>query len=282
MKVERLRWTSVLFLTILTCPATAQPLSQQICANAQSFFGRNVPSGTEILLASTYNSAAAKWAPLDFKSSPLDRTIQVIYLAYFFSAPYTAFSASGQEATGAVSIKIAVVKDEQAAKTSTVELYRPAIPPGSNRCERGGRRAIEDRHVGINEYIDYHARSGSSSDVEDFHFQYPYGGTQCARTDRPQTVSDSFQFEDVKPISNDTVAALLFGRFFGVAYALNANDFSKLRTELHYYNRTNATVPTCVGFQIPLAHFGKTATVVINDLSSNWLSPRGSWLITRQ
>jgi hypothetical protein len=270
-----------LLLIAFAQPTDAQPLSQLICLSAQSYFGQNPPAA-EVLLASNSISSGAQWVPASSDKSPIGQNDPAVYLAYFFSAPYGAFSGPGQEAAGAISIKVSVIKEQKAERTSSIELYRPAIPRGANRCEPSGRRAIEVRRLGINEYIDYHARRGNSSNVEDFHFQYPYAKTECARTDRPQAVSDTFQFDAVKPISNDTVAALLFGRFVGVVYALNTNDFSRLRTELHYYNRTNTTTPACVGFQIPLSNLEKTAAIVIHDLSANWYSPRGSWLIHRQ
>jgi hypothetical protein len=263
--------------------SSAQPPSLEICTAAQnSLRPGDIPNG-EVLLMTEALSSHPKWRVLaPNNDTPFGQTTHLIYLAYFFSAPYVQFyGAEGSESAGAISIKVSVMTAQSAARTASIELYRPAIERGANRCESRGLPAINNRSVGINEYMDYHGRRGNSSNIEDFHFRYPYGRTRCAYTDRPQAVADTFRFEGVERVASNTIATRLFGRFLGEAYATNGQSFSRLRTELHYYARSGTT-PACVGFEIPVNSLGSGATIKIHDLSSNWYSERGSWLIHRQ
>lgn len=263
---------------------SAQPLSQSICAAAVNYFGAaGVPANTELLLMSEALASSSRWTPLSVgRDAPFSQGTRAVYLAYFFSAPYvTVYGANDSQNTGAISIKVAVATDPSNRGTSTIDLHRPAISRGTNRCERRGLPAIENRHVGINEYIDYHNRNGNSSNIEDFHFQYPYGTAECAYTDRPQEVAATFQFNGVKPIGSNTAVARLFGGYFGTAIAAETSGFSNLRSELHFYSRAGGA-PGCIGFLAPVNTVGTAAIIQINDLSWNWYSERGSWSIHRQ
>jgi len=270
-------------LILTTLASSAQPPSLQICSAAQNYFGSgNVPNGEIILMAEAL-SASAKWTPLtQLGDTPFSHTTHVVYLAYFFSAPYVTYpGAEGSDPAGAISIKVSVATAQRSARTTAVELYRPGIPRGANRCESHGLPAINNRSVDVNEYIDYHDRRGNSSNIEDFHLRYPYGRTKCAYTDRPQAVAGTFQFEGVEHLPSSTIATRLFGS--GDAYANNSGKpFSRLRSELHYYNRSGATTPTCIGFEVPVNSLGTGATIRIHDLSSNSYLERGPWLIHRQ
>jgi hypothetical protein len=276
---------SVIALLLISAPPTnAQPTTNAICAAARSYFSSgDAPAGTELLLMSESLVKNAQWTALPpwASDTPFSRSAGAVYFAYFFSAPYVPYFGDTSEQAGAISIKISVATDVTSDRTSTIVLYRPPIQAGTNRCERRGRPAINGRHVGINEYIDYHNRTGNSSNIEDFHFRYPYGTTNCANTDRPEDVARTFQFDGLKPAPSDTIVARLFGNYIGSSYAMNANAFSHLQSELHYYNRTGVS-SACVGFEVPVNRFGKSATIKIHDISSNWFSGRGSWSVHRQ
>jgi hypothetical protein len=242
--------TTAALLAFGSSIGAAQPSSQAICSMAASYFGAGgVPASTELLLMSESLSERAQWTPLAANSdTPFSKPTHTVYLAYFFSGPYVVFfNGPGSARAGVLSVKASVSTAVGNPRTSSVELHRPAIPPGADRCEPRGLPRIEERHVSINEYIDYHKRTGNSSGIEDFHFQYPFGISECAHTDRPQDVAATFQFENVKPTPSTTVVARLFGT--GSALAADENTFSHLRSELHYYS-SNGTTPMCVGFQV--------------------------------
>src|SRR5262249_54897173 len=153
-------------------------------------------------------------------------------------------------------------QEPNANKATSVELYRPAIERGTNRCEPRGKPAVENRRVEINQYIEYHDRTGSNDDLEDFHFRYPYNSSGCARTDRPREVAVTFQFPKVEPTTGGPGIAA----FISSAYAAH-HEFSTLRSELHYYNRSNGTI-SCVGFRLPLGGVSRRASILLHDLSS--------------
>ncbi len=258
--------------------AWSQTQSRSICSAALTYLATaNRTPRDEGLFVSGSLSARSAWVPLTQAGSGLAVASRTAYLAYFFSAPFVGPSSS--QAAGAMSIKVSVLRRDEAPKARSIEAYRSEIPRGSNRCEPRGRREITNRRVPINEYIDFHERRGSSSDLEDFHFRYPYGTDQCANTNRPAEVAATFQFPNVRHTTGDTVVARVFGQYFGQAYAVN-HDFSQLRTELHYYRAAGST-PACVGFHVPFNGSGNRASILIHDLSSNWFSHRGSWLIHR-
>jgi hypothetical protein len=264
---------AVLFVSAAT-PTVAQSISQQVCAATQRYLAqRGTTIGEEALLASVALSNGSPWFQLSQSNSNDVTRGGNIYLAYFFNRPD-----SGP--AGAVSIKISVFQEPNTNKATRIELYRPAIERGANRCEPRGRPAVENRRVWINEYIDYHSRTGSSSDLEDFHFSYPHDTNSCPRTDRPQEVAQTFQFPDVKPTTGTTLTARLIGPLIGQAYAVQ-HEFSTLRSELHYYRRANG-MASCVGFRVPLNGVSRRASIRVHDLSSNWFSTRGAWLIHRQ
>jgi hypothetical protein len=278
-KVTTRTATALVFLT-LAAPAAGQSASNKICAAATSYLAASrTPIGEEALFASGTLSPGGAWTPLLQGDTAVGTPASSVYLAYFFHAPYV-YNARNTEAVGAVSIKISVLSGENTPKTGSVELYRSAIARGTNRCEPRGRTEIDDRRARINEYIDYHAKKGSSSNLESFHFQYPYAATECARTDRPDEVAATFQFPGVNRTTGDTLIARVLGEYVGQAYALN-HEFSLLRSELHYYHRADST-PACVGFLVPLSGSERKASILIHDLSSNSFSSRGSWLIHRQ
>jgi hypothetical protein len=271
--------TSCALITSLILASTgtifAQPGSEVICSAAQNFLARtHTDIQFDSLLASESLTAATQWnAQQQATPGAVSRNGHAVYFAYLFNK-------RDPDAAGAVSIKVSVVATAPQDRTPSIELYRPAIAKGSNRCEPRGRTAIEGRHVRINEYIDYHSRRGSTSNIEDFHFRYPVGGTNCGRTDEPNAAAESFQFPDVNPTTGDTVASRIFGSYIGQSYALN-HQYSFLKSELHYYHVGNASL-ACVGFEVPLAGLSNKASILIHDISSNWFSPRGSWLIQRQ
>jgi hypothetical protein len=256
----------------------AQPLSYRICMAAQEYLARTrTPLGEDMLLWSDSLSKYDVWGQLVRDSTnSVGRDVHTVYLAYLFRGEGFRF-----EPAGAVSIKMSVIQAPGTTKTPVIELYRPAIDRGTNRCERRGRPVFENQQIRINEYIDYHDRRGSSSTLENFHFRYPFGVNGCAATDQPEVIQ-TFQFPDVSPTSGDTLISRLFGS--GQAYALN-HTFSKLRSELHYYQNATAPTPICVGFSIPLNAVSKNASILIHDIFANsgsWYSARGMWLIKRQ
>jgi hypothetical protein len=279
MTILTSRTAALLFFLILAAPAAGESASNKICAAATSYLvAKKIPIGAETLLASATIDGA--WIPLPHSDTAVGAPPSAVYLAYFFYAPYV-YNARSTEAVGAVSIKISVLRGENTPKTTSIALYRSAIARGTNRCEPYGRTEIDERRVRINEYIDHHAKRGNSSNLESFHFRYPYATSECARTDRPDEVAATFQFPGVNRTSGDTLIARSLGEYFGQAYALN-HEFSLLRSELHYYHRADTMTPACVGFLVPLSGSEKNASILIHDLSSNFFSDRGSWLIHRQ
>jgi hypothetical protein len=268
----------LVFMVLNFVPAfAAQPISRAICEAVQADMAKRGGSNgasQDSLVISRSLAPDSQWTPLSqVGPNSIGADVGTVYLAYVFNT-------HSFEPAGAVSVKMSVFKEATTDKTKSIELYRPAIAKGTNRCESRARRAVENLRVPINEYIDYHSRRGNSSTIEDFHISYPSGAIDCSRTDRPDEVAGTFQFPDVNPTTGDTLVARVIGSYIGQAVALN-HDFSSLRSELHYYNRVN-TQPSCVGFQIPLVGISKRASIRIHDLSSNWFSDRGTWLINRQ
>ncbi len=236
-----------LFVSSVT-PTIAQPNSQQVCAAAQQYLAQSgIAIGEEGLFASGAISPGSTWVQVSQFIPPSLAVTRGgnIYLAYFFNR-------MGSEPTGAVSVKVSVYQTENTEKANRVELYRSAIERGTNRCESGGRLAFDDkRGVSVKEYVDYHWRQGSNDVLETrFHFRYPfrdqYGTNRCARTDQPAEVAATYQFPGTPSPPNNLFARILVGQ----AYAF-PESFSRLRSELHYYNRGNGTI-SCVGFTVPL------------------------------
>ena len=221
---------TIFCLTGSVVPSASQS-TQQICSEARQYLTENrIPAPEETLYV---KKSSNLWVPLSqLGPNPVTRGGNIA-VAYFFNRPYSA-------PAGAMSVKISVFHEPKVTtKAETIELYRPRIERGANRCEPRGKRAIENARLEINEYIDFHARTGSNTDIEDFHFRYPYGSDACARTERAGEVAGTFQFRDVKPTTGGSFIARNFGTLVGVAHALN-HEFSNLRSELHYYNRRTA------------------------------------------
>jgi hypothetical protein len=256
--------------SLTTGAVAARPLGDQICSAAAAYLAKSqMPIQDGMLLVSARGSAT--WSPAAIESRfSLPAQSSEAYLAYFMSRSYSA--------TGAVSAKISleIVKAEN-DKTNYVDVYRPAIDPGTNSCERRGRASIQ-RRVRVNEYMDYHDPSVGmlSSTLEDFHFKYPQDDGRCARTNNPSHIN-AFQFEGVRRTQGDTFIARTFS-IVGTAFAIDHN-FSVLRSELHY--RANVdSAGTCVGFVVPLGA-SPQASFVINEHGFGGFPSSKRWFIGR-
>lgn len=253
-------------------PVAARPLGDQICSAATAYLAKNqIPIQDGMLLVSGRGLSNATWSSAAIESRfLLPSQSSEAHLAYFMSRPFTV--------TGAVSAKVSLeIVKGQNNKTNHVDVYRPAIVPGTNSCERRGRASIE-RRVRVNEYIDYHDPNVGmlSSTLEDFHFKYPQDDGRCARTNNPSNIN-AFQFEGVRRTQGDTFVARTFS-IVGTAFAIDHN-FSILRSELHYRANVSSS-GTCVGFMIPLGG-SPQASFVINEHGFGGFPSSKRWFIGR-
>jgi len=265
----RLSSTVMLIASLIPWPATARSLGDTICSAAASFLARErIPIQDGMVLIAGRGSPTWSISAIESRTT-LPPQFSEAYLAYFMSRSYPA--------TGAVSAKISLAIANPADKTNYVDVYRPAIEPGTNSCERRGRATI-DRRVRVNQYIDYHDPNIGTlnSTLEDFHFRYPRDDNRCARTNDPSAVR-AFQFEGVDRTQGDTFVARTFS-ITGTAFAIG-NSFSTIRSELHYRPNVD-TAGTCVGFSVPLGG-SPQASVVINEHGFGGFPSGKRWLIAR-
>lgn len=192
-------------------------------------------------------------APVTGAAFGAARNVDFLYVAYVRPRAF--------EQAGAVSLRIAVPAGEHGQRTNMVEIYRPAIARGTNRCEPAGRYAVETT-VRVNQYIDYHdpATGGASSALEDFHLAYPVHPRGCVRTDRGRLRSTFAFGSDVTRTRGDTLAARHL-RFIRPAFGVT-HPYARLRSELHYRPAAQLNV-ACIGFTIPLSQ--KPAAVTVRD-----------------
>ncbi len=258
---------SALTLLSVNAPVHAQTMSDRICNAVRGHL-----AGTAALLTPTFLAAASlnsrSWqaisAPVMGASVGAADGVSILYVAYVRPKAF--------EDAGAVSVRIAVPAAENQKPTNEVEIYRPAISPGINRCESAGRYEI-DTTVRINQYIDYHAEGGTraNSTLEDFHFSYPVYPRNCVKTDRG-ALRRTFAFgSDVTRTQGDTLAQRYL-RFVGPAYAVT-HKFSRLRSELHYRPAAQLNV-TCIGFTVPLKKNPATVTIGDYGFGSIWWTDR--------
>jgi hypothetical protein len=258
--------------------ASAQPTSETICAAAAAYLRQTgTPPQDGMLLATNRITSGSSWKRepdliLGKSEIKVSENIDKVYISYFLSRD--------TPTAGALSARIALLITDARDRTNYIDVFRPAIARGYNRCEPRGRVELE-RRVRVNEYIDYHdpAARGVSSTLEDFHFSYPVGadGTgSCKRTDDAKT-SKSFLFENVSKTKNESLISRLFS-ITGTAYAIN-HDFSILRSELHY-RQGAASLATCFGFLVPVGNAQK-AQFVINLHGFDDEAVPKTWIITR-
>lgn len=258
-------------ITSTVGPTAARPLGDQICSAATAFLVKSqMPIQDGMLLISGRLSNTA-WSPAAIESRfLLPPQFPEAYLAYFMSRPFSA--------TGAVSAKVSLeIVKAQNNRTNYVDVYRPAMDPRTNSCERRGRASIE-RRVRVNEYLDFHDPNVGmlSSTLEDFHFKYPRDDGRCARTNDPSTIN-AFQFEGVRRTQGDTFIARTFS-IVGTAFAVDHN-FAMLRSELHYRTNVNSA-GTCVGFKVPLGG-SPQASFVLNEHGFGGFPSSKRWFIGR-
>lgn len=250
-------------LAVSAAPVQAQTMSDRICNAVRGHLAR-----TAGLVAPTFLAAASlnsrSWqaisAPVTGASIGAAGNVRVLYVAYVRPKPF--------EEAGAVSVRIAVPAGDHGKPTNEVEVYRPAITQGTNRCEPAGRYGI-DTTVRLNQYIDYHAEAGAraNSTLEDFHFSYPVHPRSCVKTDRGQ-LRRTFAFgSDVTRTQGDTVAQRYL-RFIGPAYAVT-HKFARLRSELHYRPAAQLNI-ACIGFTVPMNRNPATITVGDYGFGSIW------------
>lgn len=278
MKMPALSATILIGGAILSTSAIGQPSSKRICAAALEYLSQSHSAIQDgMLLASSNNlsnwvsGGQPVYGSLSQAQQPqilLPNGTDSVNLAYFMTKFFPT--------SGAVSAKVSVLTTSN-YRTNYVDLHRSRIAAGSDRCERRGRASLR-RRVRVNEYIDYHDPRGGglSSDLEDFHFNYPVGAAQCAGTNDPATIN-TFLFEGVKPTQGDTFISRNFP-VFGTAYAVEHN-FSMLRSEL-YYRANVDQAGTCVGFFVPL-NGSQRARFVINEYGFGYGGVNGpkGWLI---
>ena len=244
-------------------PARAQTMSDRICAAAQAHLARsNQLVAPTFLAAASLNSRTwqAISAPVTGASVGAADNVRVLYVAYIRPRSF--------EEAGAVAVRIAVPAGEHGKPTNEVEVYRPAIARGTNRCEPVGRYEI-DTTVRLNQYIDYHGESGgrANSTLEDFHFSYPVYPRSCVKTDRG-ALRRTFAFgSDVTRTQGDTLAQRYL-RFVGPAYGVT-HKFARLRSELHYRPAAQLNA-TCIGFTVPLNRNPATVTIGDYGFGSIW------------
>jgi hypothetical protein len=260
-------FTGIVVLSLHAVPANAQTMSDKICAAVQGHLARSAAlSGPTFLAAASLGSRS--WqpvsAPVNGASVGAAANVDVLYVAYLRPRPF--------EEAGAISVRIAVPVGERGRPTNDVEVYRPAIARGLNRCEPRGRHEI-DRTVRLNQYIDYHAEAGgrANSTLEDFHFSYPLYPRSCIRTDRG-LLRRTFAFgSDVTRTQGDTVAQRYF-RFTTPAYGVT-HKYARLRSELHYRPAAQLSV-ACIGFTVPLNRNPATVTIGDYGFGSIWSTDR--------
>jgi hypothetical protein len=259
--------TVLSFLSAGALPARAQTISDKICTAAQAHLAR-----TGELVAPTFLAAASlnsrAWqaisAPVTGASVGAASGVNVLYVAYVRPKAF--------EDAGAVAVRIAVPAGEYGKPTNEVEVYRPAIARGTNRCEPVGRYEI-DTTVRLNQYIDYHADGGgrANSTLEDFHFSYPVYPRNCVKTDRG-SLRRTFAFgSEVTRTQGDTLAQRYL-RFIGPAYGVT-HKFARLRSELHYRPAAQLTA-ACIGFTVPLNRDPATVTIGDYGFGSIWWTDR--------
>ena len=259
-------------------PVGAQNPSEQICALSTAFLAKKqLPIQNGMLLAIDGSGSGDLWKsanpPSYGPTDPNNPQLTVshdrgqVSLAYFMTQYYPS--------TGAILAKVSVQGDAKTA-SNYVDVYRPAIARGANRCEPRGRATVE-RRVRVNEYIDYHDPNagGLSSTLEDFHFSYPTGTNQCAQTNDSATIR-TFQFDGVTRTQGDSFISRNFS-IVGTAFAIT-HSFSILRAELHYRANVDAA-GTCVGFVLPLSGY-HSANFVINELGFGSSPVPKAWLIS--
>lgn len=265
--------TIAFFLIAVPQSIAAQTSSGRICAAATAYLSRTGAAlpGRAILAAA---SLAGDWktsiaTPLAPGTLRANQNVDHLFVAYF--------RAAAPEQPGVVSIRIALKAGPNELPTNLVEIVRPAIPRGTNRCESRGRPELNDT-VRVNQYIDYHDRGGTSSSMENFHFRYPVNVADCARTDNPFT-RQSFAFENVTPTRGDTLIGRLFP-IIGTAYAVT-HQYSRLRSELHYRSTVQPGA-ICVGFNV-LLKGREPVSIVVND--HGFGAPMGvvgrAWVVQR-
>lgn len=264
---------AVAFVCTASTTLAAQPLTQQICASATAYLARQHTEIQDSMLLIAGDLSGTAWSPappLFFGQSqmPMQPTYDKAYLAYFVKRSIPS--------AGAISAKISL-RSLAGDKTNGVNVYRPAIARGENRCERRGR-AVVDRTIRVNEYIDYHSPvvGGVSSTLEDFHFSYPGENDRCAQTNDQANIS-TFQFDNVERTQGDTFIARTFP-IVGTAYAIGHN-FALLRSELHYRAQVGEA-GTCVGFFVPLSN-AQQVSLVIHEHGFGFPPIRKAWLISR-
>lgn len=256
----------------------AQSFSPEgVCAAAVAFLSARQTSlqDRSLLISSNLSARDWTWAPPSLLFGASEFSVRSdadwVYLAYFL--------VRDASDAGAISAKISVLTSTEEKPTNYIDLYRPEIKRGTNRCERRGRASIANRSVRVNQYIDYHDPNvgGVNSDLEDFHFSYPAGDKDCLSTSAVPTLK-AFKFDNVERTEGDTFIARNFS-FIGTAYAVG-HKFSFLRSELHY--RTSADLNgTCIGFAIPLGG-APQASLAIHELGFGTYAGvpiRRSWLI---
>lgn len=263
------RWFSLAAgaLAAASCPSMApaqvQTPSERICTAARAYLAKESRPIVGSLTLVAPDLGARKWTVVDTAGLTAASNVRRLYVAYF--------RAPGFEPAGAISVRTTLRAADNESGTNFVELYRPAIDRGLNRCETRGRGEV-NASVRLNAYIDYHDpnRGGGNSSLEDFHFSYPTAANSCKRTD-DSSGRRNFAFPDVTRTQGDTVLGR-YVRFVGPAYAVN-NRYAKLRSELHY--RASAQLNTlCVGFEIGLNARGEaSAAITDHGFGSFWAIP---------
>jgi hypothetical protein len=244
-----------------------QSLSDRICTAVQAHLSRATGLEGPMFLATTrLNGATWQQVSARFSSAAFGVAQNVDYLYVAYVRPRTF------EQAGAISLRIAVPAGERGHRTNRVEIYRPAIAAGTNRCEPRGRYRI-DTTVRLNQYIDYHDPAGgrANSALEDFHLSYPVQSRGCTRTDRG-LLRSTFAFgSDVTRTQGDTVAGRYL-RFVSPAYGVT-HAYARLRSELHYRPAAQLNV-ACIGFTIPLDKNPAAVTVRDHGFGSIWTPDR--------
>lgn len=247
-------------------PAGAQTDSDSICAAVRTQLAGTALPGPSFFAAASANSRSWKQVSAPFRAANLAAAanVDVLYVAYVRPTTF--------DAAGAVAVRIAVPAGEHGRPTNDVEVYRPAIARGLNRCEPKGRREI-DRIVRLNRYIDYHSDAGGGihSTLEDFHFSYPVYPRNCVRTDAGARRTTFAFGNDVTRTQGDTWAQRNL-RFIRPAYAVT-HKYARLRSELHYRPAAQLDV-TCIGFTIPLKKNPATVSVTDHGFGSIWTIDR--------
>ncbi len=253
--------------------AARATLSERICAEARKHLQTLPPQAAFSAFLATTDYRQGRWTRVSsqkFSAStiPDSADSQWLYVAYLRQ------SWTGD--AGALSVRIAAPAENGRPRTNQVELLRPAIRRGVNRCEPRGRRTI-DRTVRVNQYIDYHRRDAMNSSLEDFHFAYPTTDRSCTRTDRKEA-KESYLFENVERSAGDSFIARNF-RFIGPAYGVTHN-YGSLRSELHYRAPDRPGL-VCAGFRVDLTTIPTEIAVQEHGLYWQWIPHRTNLTVQR-